>query len=54
MKAKASSGCGLTIAGSDLAAAVAGAKKYVHDAIAAAYWVGGDCGVLGFVQGSGG
>lgn len=50
-------GCSLAAAlaaelarGSDLAAAVAGAKDYVHQAIANAYWVGPDCGVLGFVR----
>ena len=49
-------GCSLAAAlaaelarGRDLAAAVAGAKDYVHQAIARAYWVGPDCGVLGFV-----
>lgn len=49
-------GCSLAAAlaaelarGRGLAAAVAGAKDYVHQAIARAYWVGPDCGVLGFV-----
>lgn len=32
----------------DLKSAVAGAKKYVHSAIAASYFVGEKCGVLGF------
>ena len=48
-------GCSLAAAlaaelalGRDLASAVAGAKAYVHDAIARSYWVGADCGVLGF------
>ena len=54
-------GCSLAAAlaaelalGRDLASAVAGAKKYVHDAIAGAFWVGKDCGVLGFVPKRGG
>lgn len=34
-------------AGKSLAEAVAGAKAYVHGAIANSYWVGKDCGVLG-------
>jgi len=34
--------------GSDLVAAVDGAKKFVHEAIANSYWVGPGCGVLGF------
>ena len=36
--------------GRPLAEAVAGAKGYVHAAIAGSYWVGPDCGVLGFVR----
>lgn len=50
-------GCSLSAAlaaelacGRDLAAAVEGAKAYVHRAIAGARWVGPDCGVLGFVR----
>ena len=50
-------GCSLAAAlaaelalGHDLAAAVRGAKGYVHQAIAASYFVGRDCGVLGFVK----
>ena len=49
-------GCSLAAAlaaelalGRGLAEAVAGAKDYVHRAIAGAYWVGPGCGVLGFV-----
>ena len=49
-------GCSLSAAlaaelalGRDLATAVTGAKRHVHAAIAAACWVGLDCGVLGFV-----
>jgi len=49
-------GCSLSAAlaaelalGRDLATAVAGAKRHVHAAIAAACWVAPDCGVLGFV-----
>lgn len=34
-------------AGKSLADAVAGAKAYVHGAIANSYWVGSNCGVLG-------
>jgi len=48
-------GCSLAAAlaaelalGRDLASAVAGAKRYVHEAIARSCWVGPDCGVLGF------
>ena len=48
-------GCSLAAAlaaeftlGRDAAAAVRGAKAYVHDAIAGAYYVGRECGVLGF------
>lgn len=37
--------------GRDVAAAVEGAKRYVHAAIANARWVGERCGVLGFVRG---
>ena len=37
--------------GHDVAAAVEGAKRYVHAAIANARWVGSTCGVLGFVHG---
>jgi len=36
--------------GHGLRAAVEGAKRHVHRAIASSYWVGKDCGVLGFVQ----
>jgi len=36
--------------GRDLTTAVAGAKRSVHEAIASSYWVGRDCGVLGFVR----
>lgn len=50
-------GCSLAAAlaaelalGRDLPTAVAGAKRYVHAAIAGSYRVGNDCGVLGFVQ----
>ena len=50
-------GCSLAAAlaselalGHDLRQAVAGAKAYVHDAIANSYLVGKDCGVLGFVN----
>ena len=35
--------------GRSLVDAVAGAKRYVRAAIAGSYFVGGDCGVLGFV-----
>ncbi|MGN0832135.1 MAG: bifunctional hydroxymethylpyrimidine kinase/phosphomethylpyrimidine kinase [Kiritimatiellia bacterium] len=49
-------GCSLAAAlaaelalGRDLPTAVAGAKRYVRDAIAGSYWVGRNCGVLGFV-----
>ena len=48
-------GCSLAAAlaaelalGRGISAAVAGAKAYVHDAIAGSYFVGPDCGVLGF------
>lgn len=48
-------GCSLAAAltaelaqGADLKRAVEGAKKYVHNAIATSYYVGKDCGVLGF------
>ena len=34
--------------GSDVAKAVEGAKRHVHQAIAGSYYVGKDCGVLGF------
>jgi hydroxymethylpyrimidine/phosphomethylpyrimidine kinase len=34
--------------GANLKDAVAGAKKYVHGAISSSYFVGRDCGVLGF------
>ena len=51
-------GCSLAAAlaaelalGRSLSDAVAGAKKFVHDAIAASYLVGDDCGVLGFANG---
>ena len=51
-------GCSLAAAlaaelalGHSLADAVAGAKKFVHDAISASYLVGDDCGVLGFAHG---
>ena len=50
-------GCSLAAAlaaefalGRGVADAVAGAKRYVHRAIAGSYWVGRDCGVLGFVD----
>ena len=50
-------GCSLAAAlaaeltlGRSVAEAVAGAKDYVHRAIAGSYWVGRDCGVLGFVD----
>ena len=50
-------GCSLAAAlaaelalGHDVATAVAGAKRYVHAAIAGSYFVGRDCGVLGFVN----
>ena len=50
-------GCSLAAAlaaelalGHDLKAAVAGAKRYVHEAIANSYFVGNGCGVLGFVD----
>ncbi len=52
-------GCSLAAAlaaelalGRDLRAAVAGAKGYVHQAIANSYYVGRGCGVLGFVPAS--
>ena len=51
-------GCSLAAAlaaelalGHNLVDAVAGAKKFVHDAIASSYLVGADCGVLGFAHG---
>ena len=34
--------------GADVAKAVEGAKRHVHQAIAGSYYVGKDCGVLGF------
>ena len=50
-------GCSLAAAlaaeltlGRDLPSAVAGAKRYVHDAIANSYLVGRDCGVLGWTN----
>lgn len=50
-------GCSLAAAlaaelmlGRDLRTAVAGAKEYVHRSIAGSYYVGSDCGVLGFVE----
>ncbi len=50
-------GCSLAAAlaselalGHDLSAAVAGAKRYVHDAIRTSYLVGENCGVLGFAE----
>ncbi len=36
--------------GRDLRTAVAGARKHVHEAIRSSYWVGENCGVLGFVR----
>ena len=51
-------GCSLAAAlaaelalGRGLVDAVAGAKKFVHDAISSSYLVGDDCGVLGFAHG---
>ena len=51
-------GCSLAAAlaaelalGCSVSAAVEGAKEYVHKAIAGSYFVGRDCGVLGFVNG---
>ena len=51
-------GCSLAAAlaaelalGRSLYDAVAGAKRFVHDAIAASYLVGENCGVLGFANG---
>jgi hydroxymethylpyrimidine/phosphomethylpyrimidine kinase len=48
-------GCSLAAAltaelarGADIVEAVKGAKNYVHNAIATSYYVGKDCGVLGF------
>jgi len=48
-------GCSLAAAlaaelalGRSVREAVAGAKRYVHAAIASSYWVGANCGVLGF------
>ena len=38
------------VLGRPLPEAVAGAKRYVHTAIANSYYVGKDCGVLGFVS----
>lgn len=50
-------GCSLAAAlaaelarGRSASEAVAGAKRYVHAAIEGSYWVGPDCGVLGFVH----
>ena len=50
-------GCSLAAAlaaeltlGRGMVEAVAGAKEYVHRAIVGSYWVGRDCGVLGFVD----
>ena len=50
-------GCSLAAAlaaelavGHDLKTAVRGAKDYVHQAIAGSYYVGDDCGVLGFAD----
>ena len=50
-------GCSLAAAlaaelalGHDFATSVAGAKRYVHAAISNSYFVGRDCGVLGFVN----
>lgn len=50
-------GCSLAAAlaaelalGHDLASSVTGAKRYVHAAISNSYFVGCDCGVLGFVD----
>ena len=50
-------GCSLAAAlaaelalGHDVATAVAGAKRYVHEAIRTSFLVGKDCGVLGFVR----
>ena len=50
-------GCSLAAAlaaelalGHDLRSAVLGAKRYVHQAIARSYYVGEDCGVLGFAD----
>ena len=37
--------------GRDVAAAVEGAKRHVHDAISGSYFVGDGCGVLGFARG---
>jgi len=37
--------------GRGISAAVTGAKRYVHEAIATSYLVGPDCGVLGFAKG---
>lgn len=51
-------GCSLAAAlaaelalGHSMREAIIGAKRYVHTAIANSYWVGQDCGVLGFVKG---
>ena len=51
-------GCSLAAAlaaelalGRSLKTAVEGAKAYVHKAISSSYEVGGNCGVLGFVEG---
>jgi hydroxymethylpyrimidine/phosphomethylpyrimidine kinase len=48
-------GCSLAAAlaaeltlGADMLSAVEGSKKYVYNAIATSYYVGKDCGVLGF------
>ncbi len=53
-------GCSLAAAlaaelalGRNLPAAVRGAKAYVHRAIASSYWVGSNCGVLGWGAGRG-
>ena len=50
-------GCSLAAAlaaelalGYDLATSVAGAKRYVYKAIENSYFVGTNCGVLGFVE----
>jgi len=50
-------GCSLAAAlaaelalGHELKSAVEGAKAYVHQAIANSYWVGENCGVLGFAN----
>ena len=50
-------GCSLAAAlaaefalGHDVSTAVEGAKRYVYEAIRASYWVGADCGVLGWTK----